>query len=115
MMKKIDIPDRATASKSALQVPTQVANARRASWRTFTQTVVALIPLANGVLVTVQSFLNEHLIENSVPPWVFAIVNVSVLVGAYFAKLVAQLMAHPSVNRWIENNTPALAPSPPTR
>lgn len=78
------------------------------------QAAVGALPVANGVLLTVQAFLSEQNIRDSISPWIFALVNVSVIVGAYLAKLVAQLMAHPSVNRWIEANASPLAPTPRT-
>jgi hypothetical protein len=92
--------------------PTQVLSPRRTSWRTFFQAAVGALPVANGVLLTVQGFLSEQSIRSSISPWIFALVNVSVIVGAYLAKLVAQLMAHPSINRWIEANASPLAPMP---
>lgn len=103
----------ATADEEKLP-PTQVLSPRRASWRTFFQAAVGALPIANGVLLTVQAFLSEQSIRDSISPWIFALVNVSVIVGAYLAKLVAQLMAHPSMNRWIEANASPLAPTPRT-
>lgn len=93
-------------------MPTQVAHPRRTSWRTFVQTLVALLPTANAVLITVQAFISTPPYDAVVPGWVFAIVNFAVVGVAFLAKIVAQVMAAPTVNTWIENHWPKLAPAP---
>lgn len=94
-------------------MPTQVAHPRRASWRTFVQTLVALIPIANAVLLSVQALISEPPYDAVVPVWVFASVNFAAVGVAFLAKTVAQVMAAPVVNSWIESHWPKLAPAPP--
>lgn len=94
-------------------MPTQVAHPRRSSWRTFVQTLVALLPTANAVLITIQAFISTPPYDAVVPGWVFATVNFSVVGVAFLAKVIAQVMAAPAVNSWIESHWPKLAPAPP--
>jgi hypothetical protein len=94
-------------------MPTQVANPRRASWRTFLQTLIALLPTANAILISIQALISAPPYDTVVPPWIYAVVNFTVVGVAFLAKTLAQLMANPVVNTWIEKNWPTLAPAPP--
>jgi len=96
-------------------MPTQVANPRRTSWRTFVQTLVALLPTTNAVLLSVQALISAPPYDAVVPGWVFASVNFAVVGVAFLAKAIAQVMAAPIVNVWIESYWPTLAPAPPSR
>jgi len=91
------------------QLPTQVEYPRRASWRTFVQTLIAFVPTANGVLFAIQELLKEEPFSSSVPGWAFAATNAAVLLGAFLAKVVTQLMSNPAVDSWLERTTPGLA------
>lgn len=93
-------------------VPTQVANPKRAGWRTFVQALVTFLPLANGILLAVQLVLEQPDFAGYVPGWAFAVVNGGILLSAFVAKLVAQVMAAPGVNEWIKAHVPALAAIP---
>jgi hypothetical protein len=94
-------------------MPTQVVHPRRASWRTFLQTLLALLPTANAILLSIETFIAAPPYSEVMPGWVFAVVNGSAVTVAFLAKIVAQIMANPVVNAWIEKNWPLLAPSPP--
>jgi len=94
-------------------LPTQVAFSRRASWRTFIQALVAFIPTANGMLLALQSALNEQPFQSALPGWVFLATNAAVVVGAFLAKVAAQLMANAVVNDWLERRTPQLGARDP--
>lgn len=93
-------------------VPTQVANPKRAGWRTFTQALIAFLPLANGILLAVQLVLAQPDYSGYVPGWVFAVVNGGILISALASKLVTQVMAAPGVNEWIKAHVPSLAAIP---
>lgn len=95
-------------------MPTQVANPKRTSWRTFVQTLLALLPTANGILLTTQALIAAPPYNEVVPPWVFALVNFAVVTAAFMAKILSQIMANPTVNLWIETHWPGLAPAPLT-
>lgn len=92
--------------------PTQVQYPRRASWRTFLQALLGFLPLVNGVLALVQELLAQAPYNVLLPGWIYAIVNAGVLLGAFVSKLIAQLMANPIVNRWIECHAGRLAAAP---
>jgi hypothetical protein len=102
----------ALALKVNPMMPTQVAHPKRTSWRTFVQTLLALLPTANGILLTVQALIAAPPYNDVVPPWMFALVNFAVVTAAFLAKVLSQIMANPVVNRWIETHWPGLAPAP---
>lgn len=96
-------------------VPTQVANPKRASWRTFVQTAIATLITLNVSLPIIATFLadNSDVAAKILGQWygpIVAGVNFAVIVAAFVAKLIAQIMAIPAVNAWIEKYLPALAP-----
>lgn len=96
-------------------VPTQVANPRRASWRTFVQSVIAFLVAANVALPIVQSFLVENVegaqaVLGPIYAYIVIGVNFAVLVTSLGSKLIALLMANPTVNAWIEKHLAFLAP-----
>lgn len=100
-------------------VPTQVANPRRASWRTYVQAVIGFIVGANIVLPLVASFLTEQIegLEPLLGPvygWIVLGVNTAIVVLGLLSKLVALLMANPRINAWITKHLPGLAPIAPT-
>jgi len=98
-----------TNQAASQQLPTQVEYPRRASWRTFVQALIAFVPTANGVLLAIQELLREEPFHAAVPGWVYAATNAAVLLGAFLAKVVTQLMGNPVVNDWLERSAPKLA------
>lgn len=92
---------------------TQLTFPRRASWRTFFQSLIAMFPVANVILITAQELLRTHPYDVLFPTWVYLVVNAAVVLSAFIAKLVAQLMLLPQVNAWIERVAPRLATRPP--
>lgn len=93
-------------------VPTQVANPSRTSWRTFTQAILPALVILNGMLLALQSVLNDPEYSAYVPAWAWAAVNGGLLISAFLSKVIAQVMAVPGVNEWIKTYLPGLAPIP---
>lgn len=95
--------------------PTQVANPRRTSWRTFIQSTIGGLIALNAALIVLGAFLAEApdlagaVLGDYYGP-VLAIVNSAVVVGAFISKAVALIMADPKVNAWITAPLPILAP-----
>lgn len=103
-------------------VPTQVANPSRASWRTFVQSALAFLVVANVAAALAVQFLNTPdgaallaLLPANVVAVLFSVLNAVVLVGSTLAKLVSILMANPTVNEWISTHLSFLAPIKPTK
>ena len=99
-----------TSTTAEPVLATQIAHPWQASWRTFVQAFVALLPLLNGITLAVQSAVVESGIQ--FPSWVWAVVNGAVVVTAFGTMLVTRVMNAPGVNRWIELHANLLAPSP---
>lgn len=93
-------------------VPTQVANPSRTGWRTFTQAILPTLLLVNGALLALQGVLNQPEYSGYVPAWAWAAVNGGLLISAFLSKVIAQVMAVPGVNEWIEQHLPGLAAIP---
>jgi len=98
-------------------VPTQVANPSRASWRTFAQAVVPFLLVLNVALPIIQSFLVENIAQaqqvlGPIYGYVVIGVNFAAIVVALGSKLIALLMANPTVNGWIKTHLSWLAPIP---
>jgi len=93
--------------------PTQVEYSKRASWRTFLQTLIAFVPTANGVLLALQGAIVQEPFQSTLPSWVFVATNGGIVAGAFLAKVVTQLMANPRVNDWLERKAPRLAARDP--
>lgn len=96
-------------------IPTQIANPKRASWRTFVQSAVAFLIGANIVLPIVSGFLVDNIdglksVLGPVYGYIVIGVNVAILVLSLGAKLVALLMANVTVANWIEAHLQFLAP-----
>lgn len=94
-------------------VPTQVANPRRASWRTVVQSIIGVailaVPLVNVVLANVSDYLHQQT-DVAVPAWVWVVLNAGLAVTALIAGLVARVMNTPGVAAFIERYLPFLAP-----
>jgi len=93
--------------------PTQVAYPRRASWRTFIQSLAAFLPTANGILLLLQEFLGQPPYSLAMPGWAFVAVNAAVVLGAFFSKALALVMANPNVEKWLQSHAPAASALPP--
>lgn len=96
-------------------VPTQVANPRRTSWRSFVQAAVSFLLVVNSAALVLLPFVQDP--ENGlqaalgeVYPYLVGGLNVIVFVGATITKAAALLMANPVVNAWIGEHLPWLAP-----
>lgn len=109
------LEDERVVAAENVGVPTQVANPRRTSWRTFVQSAIGGLIALNALLATVAAFLAENseaaaaLLGEWFAPTLL-VVNTGVAVGAFAAKLIAQIMANPIVNAWISTHLPWLAP-----
>ena len=111
--QKVIVPA-SPAAPANTGVPTQIANPKRASWRTYVQSVVGFLIGANIVLPILQSFLEttpglEPMLGDSYG-FVLGVVNLGIVILGLISKLIAQLMAHPKVNAWITANLSWLAP-----
>jgi hypothetical protein len=98
-------------------VPTQVANPSRASWRTFIQSTISFLILLNVALPILYNYLEANvedatLVLGPVYPVVRAVANFLVILFGLVAKLIALLMANPTVNAWITEHLSWLAPIP---
>ncbi|TFD49627.1 hypothetical protein E3T55_11155 [Cryobacterium frigoriphilum] len=91
-------------------VPTQVANPRRAGWRTFIQSALPILFALNLAIPLLQDLLATPPFDALTPGWAIVALNLFGLVIAFLAKLLAQLMAIPAVNDWISRNVRFLAP-----
>ena len=94
-------------------VPTQVANPRRASWRTVVQSIIGVlvvaVPLVNVVLGQISDYLKQQT-DVAVPAWVWLVLNVGLAVTALVAGLIARIMNTPGVAAFIAKYIPFLAP-----
>jgi hypothetical protein len=102
-------------------VPTQVANPSRASWRTFVQSLVSFLLVLNIAAGVLAAFLTSpdaadlrELISPDIYGWIVLILNGIVVVGSAVSKLVALLMANPTINAWITKHLSWLAPIRPS-
>lgn len=94
-------------------VPTQVANPRRASWRTVVQSVIGVlvvaVPLVNVVLGQINDYLRQQT-DVAVPGWVWVALNAGLAVTALAAGLISRIMNTPGVAGFIAKYLPFLAP-----
>lgn len=94
-------------------VPTQVANPRRASWRTVVQSVIGVfvvaVPLVNVVLGQINDYLRQQT-DVAVPGWVWVVLNAGLAVTALAAGLISRIMNTPGVADFIAKYLPFLAP-----
>lgn len=100
-------------------VPTQVANPRRASWRTFVQAVIPFLVAVNVALPIIQTFLVDNIdqaqqVLGPIYGYIVIAVNFAVIVFSLASKLIAILMAQPKVNEWIKAHLSFLAPIAPS-
>jgi len=102
-------------------VPTQVANPSRASWRTFVQSLIPALVVVNAAVPIVYAFLTDPdvapQLERILGPvylWILAACNVVAILLAQASKLLALLMANPTVNEFIVRRLPWLAPIKPS-
>lgn len=65
--------------------------------RTIVQALVVLVPVVNGVAVTIVAYLNEQT-DVTVHPTVFVWLNAIIAVTAVVMGLIARVMAVPGVN-----------------
>lgn len=100
------------SSRTDYGPPPQVAFPRRASWRTFFQALVAFLPTANGIVLAVQELFAQPPYREAMPGWVYVAVNAAVVLGAFLAKVVAQIMANPAVEAWLQQHVPRAAAQP---
>lgn len=87
---------------------TQIANPGRATLRTFVQSAVGLVLIANTVVPMLLDSL-KTLPEGVVPGWVFVTLNGIAVATALLIALVARIMASPVVNSALEQYLPWLA------
>ncbi|WP_210480913.1 hypothetical protein [Naasia sp. SYSU D00948] len=99
-----------------VNVPTQVANPKRTTLRSFVQAavgmLVVLVPLVNGVLTAVQGVLKDQT-DVTLPAWVYLWINTGIVVTSFIIALVARIMAVPGVADFIARHLPWLAPIKP--
>lgn len=88
--------------------PTQVANPKRTTVRTFVQSAVGLVLIVNIVTPFLIDSL-KSLPEGWVPGWVFLVLNGVAVATAALIALVARIMAADGVNAAIEKYLPWLA------
>lgn len=98
-------------------VPTQIANPSRASWRTFLQAVIPFLVMLNLLMPLIQQFLVDNIedattILGPVYPYVVLGVNILVVLFSLVSKLIALIMANPTVNDWITKHLSFLSPIP---
>lgn len=77
----------------------------RSPWAAVRRTVVAVVaffPLLNGVLVAVIDALKPY--EVHLPPWVFVVLNGTLLAATILAALVTRVLAVPGVNDWLRQH-----------
>ena len=91
-------------------VSTQVANPRRASRRTFFQSLIGNLAALNALLGGLQVFLAEPVFGQAMPPILYVYINGAVIIGAGAAKLLTLVMAMPAVDEWIGEKVAILAP-----
>src|SRR5690606_5204651 len=88
-----------------LGVPTQVANPKRASWRTFAQSLVSFLVVLNAAALALLPVILDPAngLEAALGPvygYLVLGLNVIVFVGSTVSKALAALMAKPIVNAW---------------
>lgn len=108
-----NITDQKEVVPGNVGVPTQVANPRRASWRTVIQSIVGVliiaVPLVNATLAQISEYLRQQT-DVAVPGWVWVVLNAGLAVTALVAGLVSRVMNTPGVAAFIEKYLPFLAP-----
>lgn len=110
------IIDQKTITPGNVGVATQVANPRRASWRTSLQAWLAAAIVANAVVVIIHDALVEAQpqlapVIGDAYPVVLAAVNAAAVLVGVIAKMVTAVMLNPVVADFIEKYLPALAPA----
>lgn len=102
-------------------VPTQVANPSRASWRTFVQSIIPTFVVLNTALPVIYAALTSpevapqlSAILGPVYGWITLGLNGVIFILGLLAKLAALIMARPGVNEWIATHLPWLAPIKPS-
>jgi hypothetical protein len=76
------------------------------------QAFIAFLPTANGLLILIQEFIQQPPYRAVLPGWVIIAVNAAVVLGAFLAKAIAQLMANPAINSWFGRHASLLAATP---
>jgi len=96
-------------------VPTQVANPKRTSWRTFVQSAIpwllginVAVPIVYAFLISPDVAPSLETLLGPVYAWLVIGFNAAAVVLSLGAKLLAQIMAQPAVNALI-SNTPWLS------
>lgn len=101
-----------------LGVPTQVANPRRATWRTVVQSIIGVlvvaVPLVNVVLGQINDYLRQQT-DVAVPAWVWIVLNAGLAITALAAGLISRIMNTPGVADFIAKYLPFLAPIKATK
>lgn len=119
MDQKVIVPAIAPGAPINSGVPTQVANPKRASWRTYVQAVIGFLAGANILLPLLAVYLTENApqLETYLGPvygWIVLGVNAAIVILGLLSKLVALFMAQPRINAWIVKHLPGLAAIKPT-
>jgi len=68
--------------------------------RTIVASLVALVPIANGVALAVAEYLRVQE-DVVIPAWVFLVLNAVIAGTALVMGLVTRIMAVPGVNEWL--------------
>jgi hypothetical protein len=87
---------------------TQIANPRRAAWRTIVQSIIPLFVIVNAAAIASAGYLTEQT-DAPIPAWVYVALNAIVVATSLVIGLVARLMAVPGVDAWLARVLPALA------
>lgn len=93
---------------AGVATPTQVANPRRTTLRTFIQSVVGLVVIVNIVTPMLIDAANG-LPAGWVPSWVIVVLNGVAVATAALIALVARIMAAEKVNAALQRYLPWLA------
>lgn len=101
-------------------VATQVANPKRASWRTFVQALIPQLVVVNAAIPIIYGFLTDPNVApelarilGPVYVWITLAFNLATILLSRVSSLIALLMANPVVNEWITAHLPWLAPAKP--
>lgn len=91
-----------------LATTTQEQNPRSTVVRSTLLALVTALPIMNASLIIIVQELRPY--GEVVPGWVFAILNVGIIVTALFISIGTKIMALPGVNEWLRQHVPWLSP-----
>lgn len=92
------------ATEAQLGVAARALRAlNKVGWGRFTRFFITAAPTANAIALILQEALTQAPL-NQMPGWVYAAINVAVILSAVAAKICAQLLVNRDFARWYSDD-----------